>query len=63
MLTIGLTPILTLAPLRRFDRAACFDRNRHREERSDAAIQQIIGLLRRPLDRHAPLAMTTEVTL
>jgi hypothetical protein len=35
--------------------------SRHREERSDAAIQAIEGLGRWPLDRHASLAMTTLV--
>jgi hypothetical protein len=58
-----LTRILTLAPLQCFDGAARFERNRHRAERSDAAIQGIIGLLRRPLDRQASLAMTTKGVL
>ena len=49
-----------MAPLQCFDGAARFERNRYREERSDAPIQEIIGLLRRPLDRHASLAMTTK---
>jgi hypothetical protein len=65
-----------VAPLQRFDGAARFDRNRYREERSDAAIQGIVGIARREtggvlpnalsaaaLDRHASLAMTTEVIL